>query len=231
MNSLFTKNSKLKHIEKFNIDYDDIWMRDSGPIFTKNASGQISLLDFNFNGWGEKFPYKKDALIPEKIAKHLKMDYFKSKMTLEGGAIDTNGNGIFLTTKSCALNKNRNFGNMSKSQFEETLRHELNAKIILWLEDGLINDHTDGHIDMIARFINPHTIIINFTDDKKNPNFDRLKKNLRLLEEQISDFKLDLVVKKIPLPQKNRFFNKQLVPQSYTNFYIFKQSCYCSNLL
>jgi agmatine deiminase len=214
------KNSELKIIERFDIAYDDVWMRDSGPIFLKNSSQKVSLIDFKFNGWGDKFPYRKDKLIPSKIAQLLNAKYFEGKMTLEGGAIDTNGNGIFLTTKSCVLNKNRNLGKISKNTFEKILRNDLNAKTILWLEDGLINDHTDGHIDMIARFIDPRTLIINFTEDKKNPNFELLNNNLRHLEEQISDLKLNLVIKKIPLPLENRFFNNNLIPQSYTNFYI-----------
>ena len=154
-----------------NIDFkifqtNDVWVRDNGPIYVKNASGQLIVQDWGFNGWGFKTPYSKDNVIPASVATAQalpKVDLNKT-MVLEGGAFEIDGNGTFLATKSAILNSNRNPG-MTQAQAETILNQNLGVTNFIWLTGVPNADLTDMHIDGFARFGDPNTIVtMNNTD-------------------------------------------------------------------
>lgn len=154
-----------------NIDFkifqtNDVWVRDNGPIYVKNASGQMIVQDWGFNGWGFKTPYSKDNVIPASVATAQalpKVDLNKT-MVLEGGAFEIDGNGTFLATKSAILNSNRNPG-MTQAQAETILNQNLGVTNFIWLTGVPNADLTDMHIDGFARFGDPNTIVtMNNTD-------------------------------------------------------------------
>jgi agmatine deiminase len=201
-------NRVILHI----IDYADVWIRDYGPIFLIDKEHKLAWTKWQYNAYGEKFPdLLKDDKVVYQLQDYINLPNFQIDMVLEGGAIETNGQGILLTTEQCLLNPNRN--NLTKFEIEQNLRQYLGIKEIIWLKQGLINDHTDGHIDQIARFVSYDTITIAYEDDKNDPNFTILDENYRIL--QIYPFNLI----KLPMP-KMQYADGSRAPASYTNFYL-----------
>lgn len=193
-------------------DYDDTWCRDTLPFTLKDKEHTI-LKDFTFNGWGEKYEFKKDAKLSGEISHIFKRELIKVDFILEGGSIDFNGEGSALVTSSCLLNENRN--NIEKTEIEEKLKEEFNLENIIWLEAGdIIGDDTDGHIDMLARFINANTIVYASCDDSSDKNYKSLldmKENL--IEVCGDEYNL------IPLPiPKASYYKGSRLPASYINF-------------
>ena len=186
---------------------NDTWVRDFGPI-TVERNGKKELLDFTFNGWGLKFAANYDNLVNRKIFHTKKIGF-----VLEGGSIDSNGEGVLLTTKQCLLEKNRN-PHMNQAQIEEFLRNIFGLKKILWLESGFLEgDDTDSHIDMLARFVSPNTIAYITCDEKDDIHYDELKK----MEKEIKSFGFETVA----LPWVGaKYYEGQRVPASYANFVI-----------
>jgi agmatine deiminase len=136
---------------------------------------------------------------------------------LEGGSIDVNGKGTLLTTEQCLLNKNRN-PNLSKSEIEKFLKDHLGVRYVLWLKNGICGDDTDGHIDDLARFVNPTTIVCAFEEDEKDENYSPLKENYELLLKSVDQDGNKLNIVKLPMP--SAVGNDGRLPASYTNFYI-----------
>lgn len=205
-------------VEIFEIPFGDIWLRDTGPIFGKDENGGIALC-FGFNGWGGKYVLDHDNEVNEELASSAKSRAKLVDFVLEGGSIDTNGEGVFLTTTQCLLNKNRN-PNLSKAEIEDILRNELGAKLILWLEDGLLNDHTDGHIDNIARFIGTNKIICQSSFGDDDPNkiiLDKIYSDLCEMRNLNGD-KFEIIRAPSPGIVKNQ--DGEIVPASHMNFLI-----------
>jgi agmatine deiminase len=153
----------LPEAEVFAIATDDVWCRDHGPTFLKNlATGEVATVDWAFNAWGGKFPYEKDAQVARKIAEALGIRSFVSELVCEGGALESNGAGKVLTTASVLLNENRNPGTAGWSQEKVTceLQKQLGISEVIWLRAGLENDDTDGHIDMVARFVGENEVLV-----------------------------------------------------------------------
>ncbi len=130
--------------------YGDIWLRDTGPIFARSPAGPVALR-FKTNSWGGKFDLPDDATVGDEIARHSGTRIVGFDFVLEGGAIDHDGQGTILTTRQTLLNPNRNA--WTKDDAEKALAQALGAKTVIWIGEGLMNDHTDGHIDNIARFV------------------------------------------------------------------------------
>ena len=149
-----------ERVQLFDHPHNDVWCRDHGPIFVKHATtGEVAVTDWEFNAWGGKFPpWDLDNAIPGRIAASLGKRCFKGGMILEGGAIEINGAGQLLTTEAVLLNPNRN-PDLSREEIEQLLRDGLGVSEILWLKQGIEGDDTDGHIDDLARFIDPQTIL------------------------------------------------------------------------
>jgi agmatine deiminase len=201
-------NKVIFHI----IDYADVWTRDYGPIFLINKEHKSAWTKWQYNAYGKKFPeLLKDDKVAYQLQDYINLPNFQIDMVLEGGAIETNGQGLLLTTEQCLLNPNRN--NLIKSEIEQNFRQYLGIKEIIWLKQGVINDHTDGHIDQIARFVNQDTVAVAYEDDKKDPNFAILDANYRILQ----NYHFNLI--KLPMP-KMHYEDGSRAPVSYTNFYI-----------
>lgn len=210
-----------ERVEYFHIPTDEPWCRDHGPIFVKrDKSPQLAVLNFGFNAWGFKLsPFDEDNAVPPAVAKALGLPIFNFEhFILEGGSIDTNGQGTLLTTESCLLNANRN-PTLDRTAIEKKLRDKLGVKKILWLGDGIEGDDTDGHVDDITRFIGPSTVITAVEEDEHDPNFEPLQRNLdRLHTMRLADGE-PLHVFTLPMPTRI-MRDGQRLPASYANFYI-----------
>jgi agmatine deiminase len=208
----------------------DSWIRDYGPNFLlarperRQPGGPLahSPLAYNawgFNAWGRKYEaLEADARIPRALAPLLRVPVFEPGIVLEGGSIDVNGEGVVMTTEQCLLNPNRNPG-LSRADIERALRDHLGVSEVLWLGDGVAGDDTDGHIDDIARFVSPRTIVCASEDDPASPNFRPLQDNLRRLELARDPAGRPYQVVKLPMPPAV-VADSEPLPASYANFYI-----------
>ena len=200
-------------------DYADVWLRDTGPIFVRNGSGGKVITKWIFNSWGGKFPeLLKDGEIPGKIAQWKDLPLVKAEAIVEGGAIDVNGAGMCLTTEQCLLNENRNPG-MTKADVEKFLGDFLGVRKTIWLGEGLLNDHTDGHIDELARFVSQGTIVCAFEDDEDDENYATLRANYEMLLAATDLDGKPFNIIKLPMPHVT-YDDGEKAPVSYTNFYI-----------
>jgi agmatine deiminase len=217
------KNARvaMENVSIFQIPTVDVWIRDYGPTFV-TRDRQESPLAFNdwvFNGWGKKYQaYEEDDRIAKEIASILRISSFEHKMVLEGGSIEVNGCGTCLTTEQCLLNKNRN-PHMSRGEIERFLKDSLGVRDVIWLGEGIVGDDTDGHIDDMARFVNPITAVCVVEANSMDENYALLQENYERLQsarDQNGD-KLSIV----PLPSPSPiYFQGTRLPASYANFYI-----------
>lgn len=199
----------------------DSWIRDYGPnylISEVNNTRRIAMNDWEFNAWGNKYEdLIADTSIPEKISNSDSIPRFTPGMVLEGGSIDVNGKGLCLTTEQCLLNQNRN-PRLSRTQIESHLQNYLGITEVIWLGEGVSGDDTDGHIDDIARFVDPETIVCAVEDDNSDENYAPLRENFEKLfaiGEKTGQFRV------IPLPMPEPVFaDWGRLPASYANFYI-----------
>jgi agmatine deiminase len=191
--------------------FGDIWLRDTGPIIA-GSGRERRAQGFRFNGWGGKYELVGDDSVGERIAGHAALPYAQAHWVLEGGAIDHDGSGTVVTTEQCLLNPNRN-PKLSRDEVEDALRRDLGFERVVWLGEGLANDHTDGHVDNLARFVAPGRIAIP-TPAKDDPNAAIYSDAARRLREA----GLDIV--NLPSPGAVTNEDGDIVPASYMNFYI-----------
>lgn len=201
------------------LPYGDIWLRDTFPLFVTDAENKPMAVIPKFNGWGEKYLFDDDVTLANRAADLFLVKKISSSLIFEGGAIESNGEGCFLTTEQCLLNSNRN-PLVSKETIEKELFRLFGAKKIIWLKEGLKNDHTDGHIDTLARFINPHTIAIMTPTSKDDPNFSVLKALKNDLAAATDAEGKSFSLLELPSPGTVLDRNGQLMPASYLNFII-----------
>ena len=212
----------LKNIFFHHIKTNESWCRDHGPAFVqrRNKSGKTdtAIVDWGFNAWGGKYPpYEDDDRVPTEIAKELRLPVFYPGIVMEGGSVEFNGAGTILTTTQCLLNKNRN-PQLSKAEIEQFLKDYYGQSHICWLGDGIAGDDTDGHIDDLARFINPTTIVVGVEDDPKDENYEVLCDNLKQVKKLKDQDGRPFDVVEIPMPGVIEF-DKQRLPATYVNFY------------
>jgi agmatine deiminase len=191
--------------------FGDIWLRDTGPLILK-GDGRFAAASFGFNGWGGKYELEGDDTVGLRLAETADMQAARHDWILEGGAIDVDGTGLAVTTEQCLLNPNRNPG-MGREEIEARLRSDLGIEQLLWLGEGLLNDHTDGHVDNLARFISEGRIAIPLPYGDDDPN-EAVYGDAR---ERAEAFGLRVV----GLPSPGRVTRDgEIIPASYMNFYI-----------
>ncbi len=219
------RGARLDRIEFATVATNDSWIRDHGPIFVNRLAGAASdgpdqiALDWRFNSWGEKYgPYDLDDVVPRRLAERYGFSVIEPGIVLEGGSIDVNGAGVVMTTESCLLNPNRN-PNLSRAEIEEYLRVYLGVTTILWLGEGIAGDDTDGHIDDLARFVAPDTIVTVVERDPADANFRALDDNLRRLKSLRDGAGRPFRIETLPMPPALHYDGVRL-PASYANFHL-----------
>ena len=191
--------------------YGDIWLRDTGPLVVAGGQGRAARR-FGFNGWGGKYLMPGDESVGETLARDADLPLESSPMILEGGAIDGDGTGLAVTTEQCLLNPNRNKG-MLPAQIEAEIERMLGFNRVLWLGEGLINDHTDGHVDNLARFVAPKRLALPHATTGDDPN-------IAIYEDaRVRALKFGLDVVPIPSPGLIKR-DGEIEPASYVNFAI-----------
>ena len=201
------------------VPLDDVWLRDNGPIFVQNRAGELGLTDWKFNSWGGKFEWHHDDRVPEYVAAALGMARWEPGVVLEGGAIEVNGDGAALVTRSCLLTPTRNPG-LSEHGYAQLLRDYLGIGQLLWLDGGLENDHTDGHIDTITRFVDAGTIVTSVESDPADPNHASMGRNLAVLRAMTDGQGRPYRIVELPLPATRLEGPEGRLPPTYANFYI-----------
>jgi agmatine deiminase len=200
------------------VPYDDVWVRDSGPIFIARQ-GRLRLVNWEFNGWGQKYNAAIDNDVPHQVARILGTKAVSAGVVMEGGSIEVNGSGSVLTTKQCLLSPMRNPA-LSEAEIEALLAAYLGTPHVLWLDQGLEGDHTDGHIDTITRFIDQQTIVTVSCEDRDDANFETTMTNLQRLRSFTDTDGHPFRIVELPLPAARREFAGQRLPLTYANFYI-----------
>ncbi|GGB89808.1 agmatine deiminase [Dyadobacter sediminis] len=210
----------LSRIEFIVKPTNDAWCRDHGPAFLINKkTSEKMIVNWGHNAWGGKYPpYDDDNRTPEAVAEYLDIPVVNPGIIMEGGAVEFNGAGSLLTSKSCLLNPNRN-PHLNQSQIEEKLSHFYGIEQVLWVEGGIVGDDTDGHIDDTTRFINEDTVIACVENDRNDENYGILQTNLEMLKKMrlVNGKQLNIV--EIPMP-KAVVIDDFRTPGSYANFLI-----------
>ncbi len=218
---LLQAGADMDNVEFFFHPTNDAWCRDHGPAFLINpdADQKNVIVDWNYNARGNKYPpFDKDDVIPTLIAKHYNIPVYYPGIIMEGGSVDFNGKGTLITSTCCLLNENRN-PHLNQQQIEEYLYNFYGIEQVLWVDEGIAGDDTDGHIDDTIRFVNDDTVITVMEENKKEENYFLLQKNLQQLHAMrlLNGKQLNIV--EIPMPDAVIYEN-QALPASYANFYI-----------
>lgn len=224
--------ANLSAVDFFRIPTNRGWIRDFGPIFVRDTKGktkgEIAVTDWHFNAWAKYNDWKKDDAANEKLASKLgwntwRPEYKDRRVVLEGGSIEVNGLGTMLTTEECLLSpiQARNPG-LSRKQLEQIFRDYLGVTHVLWLKNGIPGNDTHGHVDDLARFVNPTTIVTVVENDPSETNYQPLQENLALLREMKDQDGRPLRVETLPMPAPV-YFDGLRLPASYANFYIANQ--------
>lgn len=196
--------------------FGDIWLRDTGPIF---GAGSASAQAFVFNGWGGKYDLPHDDEVADQIGEQTGVALTRHDFILEGGAVDHDGEGTVLTTRQCVLNRNRNTG-WTQDAAEAAFAQALGAMKVLWLGDGLLNDHTDGHVDNLARFVAPGVVACPIGFGHKDPNADVYDETAQALSAMTDAAGRPIQVLRIPSPGLVLDEDERPVPASHMNFLI-----------
>ena len=225
------QSSATAHLVKAGVNMDqvsfylhptnDAWCRDHGPAFLINPAAEQKkvIVDWNYNAWGNKYPpYDLDDVIPTLIGKHFDIPVYHPGIIMEGGSVEFNGTGTILTSTSCLLNPNRN-SHLNRDQIENYLFDYYGANQVLWVEDGIVGDDTDGHIDDTIRFVNEDTVLTVVESNTQDENYTILQENLAQLKKMrlLNGKQLNIV--ELPMPDAV-IYEDQRLPASYANFYI-----------
>ncbi len=222
-------------IEVHTIPNDDVWARDCGPIFLVNGEGDLAVTAWNFNGWGQRYPFEKDRLVPERVAERLSLPFFNAPITLEGGGIEVNGRGTLMATRSSIINPNRNPG-LGQEEIERAIRDYLGIEHFIWLSGAprdfcdAVGSDTDMHVDGYARFTDESTVLYSWTDDESNIFYPYLKQHLHELRAARTQSGKPLTLVALPKPENQMYstldsarrppFRVAASLAVYANFYI-----------
>ena len=198
----------------------DVWIRDYGPTFVVDeGTGSVAAVEWEFNAWGNKYAeLASDGAVSSELNRRLSLERFRAGIVLEGGSIDVDGRGTLLTTEQCLLHANRN-PHLRSAEIERALGDYLGVSRIVWLGGGIAGDDTDGHVDAVARFVGPRTVLAAFEDDPADENHRVLEDNHRRLEGAVDAAGRPFTVLKLPMPDPVIGGGGRL-PASYANFYI-----------
>ncbi len=215
----------LTRLRFFPFPTDRVWTRDSAGTFVRDGAGRRAIIDWQFNAWAKYDNWQHDDTLPAQIAEHLGLPRWMPhkhgrRVVLEGGSIDVNGAGLLLTTEECLLGpvQARN-PDLTRSDIEEVLCDFLGVRRVLWLNRGIAGDDTHGHVDDLARFVGPRSVVTVVEDDPGEDNYEPLRENLERLHGMTDLDGAPLEVVTLPMPAPI-VFDGQRVPASYANFYI-----------
>jgi agmatine deiminase len=200
---------------------NDAWCRDHGPAFLINPGAEQKkvIVDWNYNAWGNKYPpFDLDDIIPTCVSRFYNIPVYHPDIVMEGGSVEFNGKSTILTSSACLLNPNRN-PHLSKEKIEEYLINYYGAEQILWVDEGIVGDDTDGHIDDTVRFVNEDTVLTVVEENRSDENYELLQDNLKKLKKMrlLNGKQLNII--ELPMPDEV-VFEDQRLPASYANFYI-----------
>jgi agmatine deiminase len=214
-----------KRVTFWDVHTDRAWVRDSGPTFVKSGAGEIAAVCWRFNGWAKYPNCERDALVAPSIAALSSVRSWQPTdeergVVLEGGSIDVNGAGCLLTTEECLLSdvQVRNPG-FSQQDYERLFADYLGVCKVIWLGRGIAGDDTHGHVDDLARFVGPHTVVAAVEEDSADPNCEPLQESMRRLKDATDPDGHALEIVPLPMPAPV-WFDGQRLPASYANFYI-----------
>jgi agmatine deiminase len=216
--------ANLNQIEFFFHPTNDAWCRDHGPAFLVNPSADIKkvIVDWGYNAWGNKYPpFDLDDVIPTLIGQHFNIPVFNPGIVMEGGSVEFNGKGTVLTSTCCLLNENRN-PHLNRGQIEKYLSDYYGVNQVLWVEEGIVGDDTDGHIDDTIRFVNEDTVLSVVETEVNDDNYHLLQQNLKSLSKMRLLNGKQLNVIELPMPDAV-VYDEMRLPASYANFYISNQ--------
>jgi agmatine deiminase len=210
----------MQQVQFFFHPTNDAWCRDHGPAFLVHQENkQKIIVDWGYNAWGNKYPpYDLDDVIPTLIGKHFNLPVYHPGIVMEGGSVEFNGKGTLLTSTACLLNENRN-PQLNQAQIEKYLYNYYGVEQVLWVDEGIIGDDTDGHIDDTVRFVNEDTVVTVIEEDKADENYGLLQHNLGQLQQMrlLNGKQLNII--ELPMPDAI-VYEDQRLPASYANFYI-----------
>jgi agmatine deiminase len=210
----------LAQVEFFFHPTNDAWCRDHGPAFLLHKTeAKKAIVDWGYNAWGNKYPpFDLDDVVPTLIGKHFGLEVFNPGIVMEGGSVEFNGAGTVMTSTACLLNKNRN-PHLNKGQIEQFLCDYYGEEQVLWVDEGIVGDDTDGHIDDTVRFVNEDTVITVVESNKEDENYGLLQHNLKQLKAMrlLNGKQLNII--ELPMPDYIEW-EEQRLPASYANYYI-----------
>ncbi len=213
----------IRNVGFINIPTNDAWARDYAPTFVVSSDEKLVAIDWDYNAWGGKYPpFEDDQQVANKIAAGMTIETVRPGLCFEGGAIETNGQGIVLSTLSCALDTNRNDGTPEElqQQFESAFAKYLGATQTIWLPgDAIDGDDTDGHIDQLVRFADATTLVY-ASCAPHDPQYASLAKNLAALETGLANADGEFALHALPIPKQPIEFSGHRLPASYCNFLI-----------
>lgn len=220
LRELMQSHGDADAVTLYDYQSDDVWIRDFGPLFlVHDRYKELCVVDWRYNAWGNKFPDQtRDDRASAWIADQLGIRRFAFEQVLEGGAVESNGDGFVLTTEVVLLNPNRN-GEITGERVERQLASGLGVNKVLWLRDGLVGDDTDGHIDNLARFFRSDGVLIAEANDSEDPNYAALAENIRRLQNFRTRSGEPFVLVRLPLPAQIRH-EGELLAASYLNFVV-----------
>ena len=222
---LSAEGVNMDRVQFFLHPTNDAWCRDHGPAFLikPGADEPKIIVDWNYNAWGNKYPpFELDDVVPTLVGKSLGIPVYHPGIIMEGGSVDFNGKGSLITSASCLLNKNRN-PHLNQDQVETYLRDYYGVEQVLWVQDGIVGDDTDGHIDDTVRFVNADTVITVIEENRSDENYALLQRNLSDLKKMRLTDGRQLNIVELPMPDEI-IYEDQRLPGSYANFYIANES-------
>lgn len=206
-------------IECLGLPYDDAWLRDTAAVIAHDTEQRPHAISWNFNGWGNQFtPWDRDRALSSHMATHLELPLLTADIVAEGGAMHVDGNGLLVTTRQCLQNPNRNPG-MSVEAIEAELFRLTGASHVIWLPEGIEDDHTNGHVDELACFTAPGRLLMVSTDDGTDHNYSVVRQAREAVRAFHEDTGIVVDITAIPQPEA-RYQSGQRLSLSYINFYL-----------